>query len=287
MSAEETSSNSGDDARDNAGDSSGDNAPGPAADFGFRDVPEGEKAPLVRAVFDSVAGRYDLMNDLMSGGIHRWWKAEMVRWLNPRLGQRLLDVAGGTGDIARRALPLVAPSGTGAGVGAGAAAARGGVVVCDANRQMLETGRAGALDDGILAGIEWLCGDAEALPFADRSFDLYTIAFGLRNVTRIERALAEARRVLKPGGRFLCLEFTPAVAPLFQPLYDFYSFEVLPLLGQIVTGNRDAYTYLVESIRRFPPQGALAERVAAAGLERARYRNLTGGIAALHSAWRL
>jgi len=282
MSAPETSSNSGDDARDNVGESSGDNAPGPAADFGFRDVPEGEKAPLVRAVFDSVAGRYDLMNDLMSAGIHRWWKAEMVRVLNPRPGQRLLDVAGGTGDIARRALPRVAPPYAGAGATVG-----GGVVVCDANRQMLDTGRAGALDDGILAGIEWLCGDAEALPFADRSFDLYTIAFGLRNVTRIERALSEARRVLKPGGRFLCLEFTPAVAPLIQPLYDFYSFEVLPLLGQIVTGNRDAYTYLVESIRRFPPQSVLTEMVAAAGLERARYRNLTGGIAALHSAWRL
>ena len=282
MNAAETSSNSGDDARDNAGKSSGDNAPGPTADFGFRQVPEAEKAPLVRAVFDSVAGRYDLMNDLMSAGIHRWWKAEMVRWLNPRPGQRLLDVAGGTGDIARRALPLLVPPGAGGGAAAG-----GGVVVCDANRQMLETGRAGALDDGILAGIEWLCGDAEALPFADRSFDLYTIAFGLRNVTRIERALSEARRVLKPGGRFLCLEFTPAVAPLIQPLYDFYSFEVLPLLGQIVTGNRDAYTYLVESIRRFPSQAALAEQVAAAGLERARYRNLTGGIVALYSAWRL
>jgi demethylmenaquinone methyltransferase/2-methoxy-6-polyprenyl-1,4-benzoquinol methylase len=286
MSAAETSSNSGDDARDNTGKSSRDNPPGPAADFGFRDVPEGEKAPLVRAVFDGVAGRYDLMNDLMSAGIHRWWKAEMVRWLNPRPGQRLLDVAGGTGDIARRVLPLVAPTYTGAGAGAGAAAG-GGVVVCDANRQMLETGRAGALDEGVLAGIEWLCGDAEALPFADRSFDLYTIAFGLRNVTRIERALSEARRVLKPGGRFLCLEFTPEVAPLLQPLYDFYSFEVLPLLGQIVTGNRDAYTYLVESIRRFPPQSVLAESITAAGLERARYRNLTGGIAALHSAWRL
>ncbi len=270
MSAAETSDNSRDDAPDGP--------PGAAADFGFRIVPEAEKAPLVRAVFDSVAGRYDLMNDLMSAGIHRWWKAEMVRWLNPRPGQRLLDVAGGTGDIARRALPLLTPSG-------GAAAA--GVVVCDANRQMLETGRSGALDDGILAGIEWLCGDAEALPFADRSFDLYTIAFGLRNVTRIERALSEARRVLKPGGRFLCLEFTPAVAPLIQPLYDFYSFEVLPLLGQIVTGNRDAYTYLVESIRRFPSQSMLTEMVEAAGLERARCRNLTGGIAALHSAWRL
>jgi demethylmenaquinone methyltransferase / 2-methoxy-6-polyprenyl-1,4-benzoquinol methylase len=234
-------------------------------------------------VFDRVAGRYDLMNDLMSAGIHRWWKAEMVRWLGPHPGQRLIDVAGGTGDIARRTLPHVAAFGAGAGPGA----ARGGVVVCDANRQMLEMGRARALDDGILAGIEWLCGDAEALPFADRSFDLYTIAFGLRNVTRIDRALAEARRVLKPGGRFLCLEFTPAVAPLLQPLYDMYSFQVLPLLGQIVTGNRDAYSYLAESIRRFPPQSALAERLAAAGLDRARYRNLTGGIAALHSAWRL
>jgi len=249
-----------------------------ATDFGFRLVPEQEKAPLVRAVFDSVAGRYDLMNDLMSAGIHRWWKAEMLRWLNPRPGQRLIDVAGGTGDIAFRALPHLAPSRAGAA---------GGVVVCDANREMLETGRARALDDGILAGIEWLAGDAEALPFADRSFDLYTIAFGLRNVTRIETALAEARRVLKPGGRFLCLEFTPAVAPLLQPLYDLYSFRVLPLLGQIVTGNRDAYTYLVESIRRFPPQSALAELIEAAGLDRARYRNLTGGIAALHSAWRL
>ena len=245
------------------------------ADFGFRRVPEGAKAPLVRAVFDSVAARYDLMNDLMSAGIHRQWKAEMVRWLNPRPGQRLIDVAGGTGDIARRALPCLA------------AAAEGGVVVCDANPQMLEIGRARALDDGILGGIEWLGGDAEALPFADRTFDLCTIAFGLRNVTRIEQALAEARRVLKPGGRFLCLEFTPAVAPPLQPLYDFYSFQVLPVLGQIVTGNRAAYDYLVESIRRFPSQSALSERIEAAGLDRASYRNLTGGIAAIHSAWRL
>ena len=242
-------------------------------DFGFRQVAERAKAPLVRAIFDSVAPRYDLMNDLMSAGVHRWWKAEMVRWLRPRPGQSLLDVAGGTGDIARRALPRLG--------------AEGAAIVCDANPEMLEVGRARALDDGILAGIEWLAGDAEALPFADRSFELYTIAFGLRNVTRIARALAEARRVLKPGGRFLCLEFTPAVAPLLQPVYDFYSFQVLPLLGQLVTGNRDAYSYLVESIRRFPPQAALSEEIAAAGLERVSYRNLTGGIAALHSAWRL
>ncbi len=268
MSVEETSDNSPDQPQE------------ADTNFGFRLVPEAAKAPLVRAVFDSVAEHYDLMNDLMSAGIHRWWKAEMVRVLNPRPGQLLLDVAGGTGDIARRALPRLAPAGAGSAAG-------GGAVVCDANRQMLEIGRALALDDGILAGIEWLCGDAEALPFADRSVDLYTIAFGLRNVTRIERALAEARRVLKPGGRFLCLEFTPAVAPLLQPLYDFYSFQVLPLLGQIVTGDRDAYRYLVESIRRFPSQSALAERIAAAGLDRARFRNLTGGVVALHSAWRL
>ncbi|HLY46383.1 MAG TPA: class I SAM-dependent methyltransferase [Stellaceae bacterium] len=261
--------------RDETSDNSAWREAGEETDFGYRRVPEAAKAPLVREIFDSVAGRYDLMNDLMSGGVHRWWKAEMVRWLAPRPGQLLIDVAGGTGDVARRALPRLQP------------AAGGAVIVCDANPQMLEIGRARALDDGILAGIEWLGGDAEALPLADRSVDLYTIAFGLRNVTRIERALAEARRVLKPGGRFLCLEFTPAVALLLQPLYDLYSFQVLPLLGQIVTGNRDAYTYLVESIRRFPPQGAVLELIAAAGLERGRFRNLTGGIAALHSAWRL
>ena len=247
-------------------------------DFGFRRVPEAAKAPLVRAVFDSVAGQYDLMNDLMSAGIHRWWKAEMVRALRPRPGQLMLDVAGGTGDIARRALPHLSPP---------RSAAAGAAIVLDANAQMLEIGRARALDDGILAGIEWLCGDAEALPFADRSFDLYTIAFGLRNVTRIEQALAEARRVLKPGGRFLCLEFTPSVTPLLQPLYDAYSFGLLPLLGRIVTGHGDAYTYLVESIRRFPAQSELAAMIAAAGLDRPRFRNLTGGVAALHSAWRL
>jgi demethylmenaquinone methyltransferase/2-methoxy-6-polyprenyl-1,4-benzoquinol methylase len=256
-------------------DSSRNPAAGSQTDFGFRRVPAADKAPLVRAVFDSVADRYDLMNDLMSGGIHRLWKAEMIAWLNPRRGQILIDVAGGTGDIARRALPrLVAAEG-------------GGAVICDANQQMLEIGRIRALDDGILGGIEWLAGDAEALPFADRSFDLYTIAFGLRNVTHIAPALAEAHRVLKPGGRFMCLEFTPAVTPLLQPLYDLYSFRVLPMLGRVVTGNADAYTYLAESIRRFPAQSELSEMIASVGLDRPRFRNLTGGIAALHSAWRL
>jgi demethylmenaquinone methyltransferase/2-methoxy-6-polyprenyl-1,4-benzoquinol methylase len=221
-----------------------------AVDFGARRVPEGEKASLVRALFDSVAPRYDLMNDLMSGGIHRWWKAEMVAWLKPRPGQILLDVAGGTGDVALLALPQLASPG---------APASGGVVVCDTSERMLAIGRARALDQGILEGMEWVCADAERLPAANRSVDLYTIAFGLRNVTRLDAALAEARRVLKPGGRFLCLEFTPEVTPLLQPLYDLYSFQLVPLLGQIVAGDREAYAYLVESIRRFPRQHELAE----------------------------
>jgi demethylmenaquinone methyltransferase / 2-methoxy-6-polyprenyl-1,4-benzoquinol methylase len=244
----------------------------------YRHVPEDEKAPLVRGIFDSVASRYDLMNDLMSGGIHRLWKAEMVAWLKPRPGQRLIDVAGGTGDVALRALPRLAPDG---------ATGEGGAVVCDTNERMLDIGRARALDRGILYGIEWLGADAERLPFAEGSFDLYTIAFGLRNVTRMETALAEAKRVLKPGGRFVCLEFTPGIVPPLQPFYDLYSFHVVPLLGQIVTGDRDAYSYLVESIRGFPRQAELAEMISTAGLTQVRYRNLMGGIAALHSAWRL
>jgi demethylmenaquinone methyltransferase / 2-methoxy-6-polyprenyl-1,4-benzoquinol methylase len=243
------------------------------ADFGFRRVKPEEKASLVRGVFDQVAPRYDLMNDLMSGGIHRWWKDAMVAWAKPRPGQLLLDVAGGTGDIALRALPRLMPA--------------GGAVVCDINRQMLEVGRARAIDLGILAGIEFLCADAECLPVADRSVDLYTVAFGLRNVTQLDRALAEARRVLRPGGHFLALEFTPAVTPLLQPLYDLYSFHVVPLIGQIVTGDGDAYRYLVESIRRFPPPSALAAAIAEAGLDHIRLRNLAGGIAALYSAWRI
>ena len=247
-------------------------------DFGFRRVPEREKAPLVRALFEAVAPRYDLMNDLMSAGIHRLWKAEMVTQLKPRPGQRLLDVAGGTGDIALRALPRLVRPGEPADVAA---------VVCDVSEPMLAIGRARALDQGILGGIEWLCADAERLPVADRSFDLYTIGFGLRNVTRIDKALAEARRVLRPGGRFLGLEFTPEIAPLLQPLYDLYSFQIVPLLGQIVAGDRDAYVYLVESIRRFPRQSELAEMIEGAGFDRMKFRNLTGGVAALHSAWRL
>jgi demethylmenaquinone methyltransferase / 2-methoxy-6-polyprenyl-1,4-benzoquinol methylase len=248
-----------------------------AAGFGAGRARAGEKALQVRGVFDRVALRYDLMNDLMSGGIHRWWKAEMVAWLKPRRGQRLIDAAGGTGDIALRVLPRLAPPGL----------EGGGVMVCDASPRMLAVGRGRALDRGILEGIDWICADAEMLPAADRSADLYTIAFGLRNLTRIDAALAEARRVLRPGGHFLCLEFTPAVAPLLQPVYDLYSFGIVPLLGQIVAGDRAAYTYLVESIRRFPQPSELSGMIAAAGLDRVRFRKFTGGIAALHSAWRL
>jgi demethylmenaquinone methyltransferase / 2-methoxy-6-polyprenyl-1,4-benzoquinol methylase len=247
-------------------------------DFGSRRVAEEDKGPLIRALFDSVAPRYDLMNDLMSGGIHRSWKAEMVAWLKPRPDQVLLDVAGGTGDIALRALPRLTAART---------APVRSIVVCDASEGMLEVGRARALDQGILAGIEWVCADAEQLPVADQSIDLYTIAFGLRSVTRIDAALAEARRVLKPGGRFLCLEFTPEITPLIQPLYDLYSFHIVPLLGRIVTGDREAYAYLVESIRRFPRQNEFCDMIARAGLDQVRFRNLTGGVAALHSAWRL
>ena len=239
--------------------------------FGYRTVREAEKASLVREVFDDVAPRYDLMNDLMSAGVHRLWKKAMIDWLRPRPGMSLLDVGGGTGDIAFRFK------------------ARGGgaVTVCDINKEMLAVGRDRAIDRNVLGGIEWVCGDAETLPFPDRSVDAYTIAFCLRNVTHIDAALAEARRVLKPGGRFLCLEFSHVVMPGLDKIYDEYSFKILPWIGQFVAGNRDAYQYLVESIRKFPSQDELGLKMRAAGLEQVKYRNLSGGIAALHSGWRL
>jgi demethylmenaquinone methyltransferase/2-methoxy-6-polyprenyl-1,4-benzoquinol methylase len=241
--------------------------------FGFREVDPREKAPMVRQVFDRVARNYDLMNDLMSGGIHRLWKSTLIDLLRPRPGMNLVDVAGGTGDIALRFLGR-------AGEGAK-------VTVCDINEQMVRVGRDRAIDRGVLEGIAWVVGDAEKLPLADRSADAYTIAFGLRNVTRIDAALAEARRVLKPGGRFFCLEFSHVVLPGLKELYDHYSFSVLPRLGQAVAGDRDAYAYLVESIRRFPDQENLVRRIEAAGLARVRYRNLSAGIAAIHTAWRV
>ena len=243
--------------------------------FGFERVPRTDKARRVHAVFDSVARRYDLMNDLMSGGVHRLWKAAMIDWLEPRPGIALLDVAGGTGDVAFRMFERLGPD------------PDASVTVCDLTPEMLAVGRDRALDRGILTGIHWVAGDAEALPLPDRSVTAYTIAFGLRNVTHIDRALSEARRVLKPGGRFLCLEFSQVVLPLLTELYDLYSFKVLPAVGQLVAGDRAAYQYLVESIRRFPPQEELGAMIATAGLDQVRYRNLTGGIAAIHSAWRL
>lgn len=246
--------------------------------FGSREVGEGEKPSLVRGVFRSVAGRYDLMNDLMSGGIHRLWKSAMVDWLNPRPGLTLLDTAGGTGDIAFRVLDRLEKQGHGSS---------GRVVVCDLTAEMLAVGRNRAIDRGLVKGLSWVCGDAERLPLPDRSVTAYTIAFGLRNVTHIERALGEARRVLKPGGHFLCLEFSRVVVPLLADLYDRYSFGVLPAMGAAVAGDRDSYVYLAESIRRFPPQEELAGMLAAAGLGQVRYRNLSGGIAALHSGWRI
>jgi|HubBroStandDraft_1064217.scaffolds.fasta_scaffold02022_10 demethylmenaquinone methyltransferase/2-methoxy-6-polyprenyl-1,4-benzoquinol methylase len=262
---------------------SGPMTPEPTADFGFRTVPADEKKTLVRAVFDRVAERYDLMNDLMSGGIHRLWKAALIDWLNPRPGQHLLDVAGGTGDVAFRFLERTRPRRPAAGDVPPATR----VTVCDINDTMVSVGRDRAIDRGLLGGIDWVCGDAEALPIASGTVDCYTIAFGLRNVTRIDAALCEARRVLRPGGRFLCLEFSRVAVPGLAKPYDLYSFEVLPRLGGWVAGDAEAYRYLAESIRRFPPQDELARRLEQAGLARVKYRNLTGGIAALHSGWRL
>jgi len=243
-----------------------------AAWFGFRRVAAADKGGLVRQVFDSVADRYDLMNDLMSGGVHRWWKAALVDWLAPRGDLALVDVAGGTGDVARRVL---------------ARAPRARIVVADMNQRMLEVGRDRALDRGILSGLAYVVTDAQALALPDRTFDAYTIAFGLRNVTHIALALAEARRVLKPGGRFLCLEFSRVVVPGLAQLYDAYSFRVLPEIGARVAKDREAYQYLVESIRRFPPQDELAAMMRAAGFSQVSYRNLSGGIAAIHSGWRI
>ncbi len=243
------------------------------ADFGFRRVGEHEKAGLVRGVFDAVAPKYDLMNDLMSGGIHRLWKAAMIDTVSPRKGQKIIDVAGGTGDIAFRMLDRIGQDVP--------------VTVCDINAEMLMVGRNRAVDRGILNGVVWNCGDAEALPFPDATFDIYTIAFGLRNVTHIDRALSEARRVLKPGGRYVCLEFSHVVVPGFDKIYDTYSFSILPWLGEKVAGDRAAYQYLAESIRKFPQQEKLCGMMRDTGFGNVTYRNLSGGIAALHSGWRI
>ncbi|MHA1517107.1 MAG: bifunctional demethylmenaquinone methyltransferase/2-methoxy-6-polyprenyl-1,4-benzoquinol methylase UbiE [Alphaproteobacteria bacterium] len=243
------------------------------ASFGFAPVVEGARQRLVNSVFSKVAPHYDLMNDLMSGGLHRLWKDELVAALAPPKGERpfaLLDVAGGTGDVAFRFLDTVGPGGS--------------AVICDISTEMMDAGKARARGRGPLFFVQ---ANAESLPFEDRSFDAYTIAFGIRNVTHIDAALSEAYRVLKPGGRFLCLEFSSVEMPLLDTLYDAYSFSAIPRLGQLVAGDADSYRYLVESIRRFPDQESFAQRIRDAGLDRVRYRNLTGGIAAIHASWRL
>lgn len=240
--------------------------------FGFQDIPEADKAGMVHGVFSRVASKYDIMNDLMSGGIHRLWKDAMMDWLAPRSGQRLLDVAGGTGDVAFRFLKRAA----------GATA-----VVCDMTGPMLAEGRKRAEADHQAARLDWVVGDAMALPFADASFDVYTISFGIRNVTRIPDALAEAYRVLKPGGRLIVLEFSHIPNDLMQKAYDLYSFNVIPALGQVVAGDRESYQYLVESIRKFPDQELFASMIREAGFGQVKYRNLTMGVAALHSGWKL
>jgi demethylmenaquinone methyltransferase / 2-methoxy-6-polyprenyl-1,4-benzoquinol methylase len=300
--------------------------------FGSRRVRPEEKTGLVQNVFASVAGNYDLMNDLMSGGLHRLWKDRLVGLMNPQAGQTILDVAGGTGDIALRCWKR--------------SKGKANILVCDLNPAMLEQGRAKAIDRGILpyetlsaartfkspsrlreglgagrefaapralyhsanvtsppsfppasgrdapkassrATIRWITGNAEDLPLPSRSVDTYSIAFGLRNVTRIDKALAEAARVLRPGGRFFCMEFSPGVAPALKPFYERYCLNVLPWLGEHVAHDRDAYRYLAESILRFPPQAELARRMEKAGLSRAKWLNLTGGVAVIHSGWKI
>ncbi len=238
------------------------------ADFGYERVPAAEKAARVRGVFDSVAGRYDLMNDLMSGGLHRLWKRFALSQTGLRPGQRALDVASGTGDL---------------GAGLARQVGRTGLaVLTDINREMLTRGRDRLLDEGFCGNVAFAIADAERLPFPDGSFDCVTIAFGLRNVTDKPAALASMRRVLRPGGRLLVLEFSkPRVAAL-QPAYDSYSFRVLPLLGRLVAGDESSYRYLAESIRMHPDQQALAAMMQAAGLEGCRWHNLAGGIVALH-----
>lgn len=247
-----------------------------ATHFGSQEVPLADKQLLVDGVFRSVARRYDLMNDLMSGGLHRAWKAAMITALNPPKGPKpysLLDVAGGTGDIAFRAAEA-------GGEGFHA-------VVCDINPDMLAIGRERAAKHALEQRLTFVEGNAEQLQFPDRHFDAYTIAFGIRNVPRIDAALKEAFRVLKPGGRFLCLEFSHVDLPGLDRIYELYSFNVIPALGRIVTGDADAYRYLVESIRRFPKPTAFADMIRAAGFSRVSFEAMSGGIVTLHSGWRL
>ena len=246
-----------------------------AASFGYRDVDPAEKPRLVRGVFDSVARRYDLMNDLMSGGVHRLWKDAAAARLNPQPGETIVDCAGGTGDMARR-FSRLAQAARGRRGGAPAK-----VVVVDYNAKMIAAGRARGDNEHIV----WAVGDAQRLPLPDASVNGYCISFGLRNVTEIGKALADARRVLKPGGRFLCLEFSRPTASALRKIYDAYSFAVIPAVGKAVANDRESYAYLVESIRRFPPQAELAAMMQTAGFSRVSVSNFSGGVCALHQGW--
>jgi len=239
--------------------------------FGFQQVPEEDKAKRVRGVFDSVAGDYDLMNDVMSLGIHRLWKRLAIEMANIQPGQQILDLAGGTGDL----VLLIAPK----------AGPQGRVVLSDINNAMIRTGRARLLDRGIAGNVEYVQADAERLPFPDNSFDCITMGFGLRNVTRKQAALESMYRVLKPGGRLLILEFSRPTA-LLRPAYDFYSFSILPRLGRLIAGDAASYRYLAESIRMHPDQNALVGMLEAAGFEACDYHNLTGGIVAIHRGYK-
>jgi len=246
-----------------------------SATFGFRDVDPREKPGLVRGVFDRVASRYDLMNDVMSAGVHRLWKDATAARLNPQPGEIIIDCAGGTGDMARRFADLARR----------ARDRRGGedarILVVDYNAEMIAAGRARGLEPEI----NWAVGDAQRLPLPDACADAYVISFGIRNVTDIPAALREARRVLRPGGRFLCLEFSRPPAPALARLYDAYSFKVIPFMGEQVAGDRESYQYLVESIRRFPDQKTFQAMIETAGFRRAGYTNFTCGVAALHHGW--
>lgn len=240
--------------------------------FGFQTVNEAAKAGMVHGVFTRVASKYDVMNDAMSLGIHRIWKDAMMDWLAPRPGTRLLDVAGGTGDVSFRYL----------GRAPGAHA-----TVLDMTESMLVSGRQRAEADRMGDRLDWVVGDAMALPFPDNSFDVYTISFGIRNVTRVQDALNEAFRVLRPGGRLMVLEFSQIPNDLMQKAYDLYSFNIIPVMGQVIAGDRDSYQYLVESIRKFPDQETFAAMIRKAGFGQVKYRNLSLGIAALHSGWKI
>jgi len=240
--------------------------------FGYQNVPEAHKSGLVKEVFNNVASRYDVMNDLMSVGIHRVWKNALINWLAPKENQNLLDVAGGTGDISVRFLNK---------------AKGGNATILDMTESMLKEGTKRVTNSALSSRMRWVVGDAMALPFKKNTFDIYTISFGIRNVTNIDKALSEAFRVLKPGGRIMILEFSKLPNPMMQKAYDLYSFNVIPKIGEIVVGDKGSYQYLVESIRKFPDQVSFANMMTKTGFENVKFRNLTFGVAALHSGWKI